>query len=40
VTGGGRGVGRTIVEHLLADDAFVATIEIDPAALDWVGAGS
>ncbi len=35
VTGGGRGVGRAIVERLLADDGSVAIIELDPAALTW-----
>jgi NAD(P)-dependent dehydrogenase (short-subunit alcohol dehydrogenase family) len=37
VTGGGRGVGRAIVERLLDGDAVVAVIEFDPAALDWIG---
>jgi NAD(P)-dependent dehydrogenase (short-subunit alcohol dehydrogenase family) len=36
VTGGGRGVGRAVVERLLGDDDTVVTIELDPAALDWV----
>jgi NAD(P)-dependent dehydrogenase (short-subunit alcohol dehydrogenase family) len=36
VTGGGRGVGRAIVERLLDADAFVVAIEVDSAALDWV----
>jgi NAD(P)-dependent dehydrogenase (short-subunit alcohol dehydrogenase family) len=36
VTGGGRGVGRAIVEHLLDADAVVVVIEFDPTALDWV----
>lgn len=37
VTGGGRGIGRALVERLLgnADDSVVA-IELDPAALAWV----
>lgn len=37
VTGGGRGVGRAIVERLLkgADDATVVALELDPAALAW-----
>jgi NAD(P)-dependent dehydrogenase (short-subunit alcohol dehydrogenase family) len=35
VTGGGRGVGRAIVERLAADGSTVAVIEFDAAALDW-----
>jgi NAD(P)-dependent dehydrogenase (short-subunit alcohol dehydrogenase family) len=35
VTGGGRGVGRAMVERLLADGGSVVAIELDPAALDW-----
>jgi NAD(P)-dependent dehydrogenase (short-subunit alcohol dehydrogenase family) len=37
VTGGGRGIGRALVEQLLkdADDNAVVAIELDPAALDW-----
>lgn len=35
VTGGGRGVGRAIVERLLGDADSVVAIEIDPAALAW-----
>jgi NAD(P)-dependent dehydrogenase (short-subunit alcohol dehydrogenase family) len=39
VTGGGRGVGRAVVERLLADDdAAVVAIELDEAALRWVDA--
>jgi NAD(P)-dependent dehydrogenase (short-subunit alcohol dehydrogenase family) len=36
VTGGGRGVGRAIVDRLLVHDAHVAVIELDDASLDWV----
>ncbi|GAB3245377.1 SDR family NAD(P)-dependent oxidoreductase [Arthrobacter pigmenti] len=36
VTGGGRGIGRAIVERLLADDAAVVMIEFDAAAIEWV----
>jgi NAD(P)-dependent dehydrogenase (short-subunit alcohol dehydrogenase family) len=38
VTGGGRGVGRAIVERLLADGGVVVAVELDPPALDWVDA--
>ncbi|NUR24779.1 MAG: SDR family oxidoreductase [Catenulispora sp.] len=34
VTGGGRGVGRAVVERLLADGATVVVIERDPAPLE------
>jgi NAD(P)-dependent dehydrogenase (short-subunit alcohol dehydrogenase family) len=37
VTGGGRGVGRAIVERLVADsDAFVVVIEFDPSSTEWM----
>ena len=36
VTGGGRGVGRALVERLLGDGDVVVAIELDPAALAWV----
>jgi NAD(P)-dependent dehydrogenase (short-subunit alcohol dehydrogenase family) len=36
VTGGGRGVGRAVVERLLRDGGQVAVVEMDPAALDWL----
>jgi NAD(P)-dependent dehydrogenase (short-subunit alcohol dehydrogenase family) len=35
VTGGGRGVGRAVVERLLADGGAVVALELDPAALAW-----
>ncbi|MGP4026372.1 SDR family NAD(P)-dependent oxidoreductase [Actinomadura sp. 3N407] len=35
VTGGGRGVGRAIVERLLSGGGKVVVIELDPAALEW-----
>jgi NAD(P)-dependent dehydrogenase (short-subunit alcohol dehydrogenase family) len=35
VTGGGRGVGRAIVERLLGATDTVVAIELDPAALEW-----
>jgi NAD(P)-dependent dehydrogenase (short-subunit alcohol dehydrogenase family) len=36
VTGGGRGVGRAVVERLAGDQDTVAVIEFDATALDWV----
>jgi NAD(P)-dependent dehydrogenase (short-subunit alcohol dehydrogenase family) len=36
VTGGGRGIGRAVVERLLGQDDTVVAIELDPAALAWV----
>jgi NAD(P)-dependent dehydrogenase (short-subunit alcohol dehydrogenase family) len=38
VTGGGRGIGRAVVERLLADGDAVVAIELDPAALRWLDA--
>ncbi|PSK63731.1 Dihydroanticapsin 7-dehydrogenase [Micromonospora sp. MH33] len=38
VTGGGRGVGRAVVERLVADGGTVVVIERDEAALDWLAA--
>lgn len=38
VTGGGRGVGRAIVERLLSDGDAVAVIELDRRALAWIPA--
>ncbi|MEV4626752.1 SDR family oxidoreductase [Micromonospora sp. NPDC049523] len=35
VTGGGRGVGRSIVERLLEDGHAVVVVELDPSALAW-----
>jgi NAD(P)-dependent dehydrogenase (short-subunit alcohol dehydrogenase family) len=37
VTGGGRGVGRAVVERLLDDGHHVVVIELDPDALAWAG---
>lgn len=35
VTGGGRGIGRAIVERLLGKQDAVVVLEFDPAALTW-----
>jgi NAD(P)-dependent dehydrogenase (short-subunit alcohol dehydrogenase family) len=37
VTGGGRGIGRAIVERLLASGTAVVVLEHDPAAVEWTG---
>jgi len=36
VTGGGRGVGRAIVERLLAEDRAVVVVELHDEALEWL----
>lgn len=39
VTGGGRGIGRALVERLLGEkDSTVVAIELDKDGLDWVGS--
>ncbi|MGH2603349.1 MAG: SDR family NAD(P)-dependent oxidoreductase [Dehalococcoidia bacterium] len=35
VTGGGRGIGRAVVERLLGEANCVVAIELDPGALAW-----
>jgi NAD(P)-dependent dehydrogenase (short-subunit alcohol dehydrogenase family) len=36
VTGGGRGIGRAVVERLLTDGGTVVVIEMDPATVEWI----
>jgi NAD(P)-dependent dehydrogenase (short-subunit alcohol dehydrogenase family) len=38
VTGAGRGVGRAVVERLLADGGAVAALELDAGTLAWTTA--
>lgn len=35
VTGGGRGVGRAIVERLLGEQDSIVVLDFDPTALTW-----
>lgn len=35
VTGGGRGIGRALVERLVGDADTVVALELDATALDW-----
>jgi NAD(P)-dependent dehydrogenase (short-subunit alcohol dehydrogenase family) len=37
VTGGGRGVGRAVVERLAGEHDTVAVLEFDESAVDWIG---
>jgi NAD(P)-dependent dehydrogenase (short-subunit alcohol dehydrogenase family) len=36
VTGGGRGVGRAVVERLIRDGGNVVAVELDPTSLGWL----
>jgi NAD(P)-dependent dehydrogenase (short-subunit alcohol dehydrogenase family) len=37
VTGGGRGIGKAVVERLLGEKNIVVAVERDPGALAWAG---
>ncbi|MEO3871746.1 SDR family NAD(P)-dependent oxidoreductase [Nonomuraea sp. B12E4] len=37
VTGGGRGIGKAVVERLLGEGGTVVAVERDPDALAWAG---
>ena len=37
VTGGGRGIGKAVVERLLGEKDTVVAVERDPGALAWAG---
>ncbi|MEQ4718836.1 SDR family oxidoreductase [Nonomuraea sp. B19D2] len=37
VTGGGRGIGKAVVERLLGEKDTVVAVERDPDALSWAG---
>ncbi|MGW6503773.1 SDR family NAD(P)-dependent oxidoreductase [Nonomuraea angiospora] len=37
VTGGGRGIGKAVVERLLGEQDTVVAVERDPDALAWAG---
>ncbi|MET0789802.1 MAG: SDR family oxidoreductase, partial [Cellulomonas sp.] len=36
MTGGGRGIGRAVVERLLDDGEAVVVVELDPSAVAWL----
>jgi len=38
VTGGGRGVGRAVVERLIHEGGSVVVIELDKTAVGWMRA--